>query len=405
MTFKYCKYKIKSCTSLAVLWTLLICSPAWAIDMLDGRFQVHGFIAQGMVNTSGNNFLGASNDDISYDFREIAVNASYRALPQLMFAGQIMSHRAGESDNGDPDFDYAFMDWTALSGEWGRAGIRLGRVKNPYGLYNTTRDVPFTRPSILLPQSIYFERTRKLSVSSDGVNLYADSIYDWGMLSAEVVLGYPLGDKASDVALLGNNVRGEFESALTQLYQVKYESPTGQYVLATTVVNLQEDYKPAASADLEAGSFRFDPVILSAQYNAENWTLTGEYAFRNASYKGFGPGLPNVSKDAESYYLQGTYRVQPKLEMLVRYDAAFNDRDDRNGNDYAVAKAGRLNFTQYTKDWTLGLRYDVTPAFMLRAEYHNIEGTSILPTLDNPLGVSSYEKNWDMWMLLGSYRF
>jgi len=390
---------------LGLLFNTICSAPAWALDLNDGAIQIHGFLSQGMVNTSGNNFLGKTNNSISYDFREIAVNASYRARPQLLFAGQIISHTAGESDNGDPGIDYAFMDWTALSGEWGRAGVRLGRVKNAYGLYNSTRDVSFTRPSILLPQSIYFERTRKLSVSSDGVNLYADYINDWGTLSAEVVLGYPLNDKASDVALLGNNVRGGFKSAFTQLYQVKYESPTGRYVFATTVVNLKNDYKPAAGIDLNAGSFYFDPVILSAQYNAENWTLTSEYAFRPSSMKGFGPFLPNISKDAESYYLQGTYKVLPKLEMLVRYDAEFNDRDDRNGNAYAAAKKGNLNFTQYTKDWTLGLRYDVTPAFMLRAEYHNIEGTAILPTLDNPLGLSSYDKNWDMWLLLASYRF
>jgi hypothetical protein len=47
--------------------------------------------------------------------------------------------------------------------------MRVGRIKTAYGLYNTTRDVPFTRPSIVLPQSIYFERTRNLTVSADGV--------------------------------------------------------------------------------------------------------------------------------------------------------------------------------------------------------------------------------------------
>ena len=30
-------------------------------------------------------------------------------------------------------------------------GIRLGRMKTPLGFYNDTLDVPFTRPSILLP--------------------------------------------------------------------------------------------------------------------------------------------------------------------------------------------------------------------------------------------------------------
>ncbi len=392
----------KICAAFSFCLALLMPSVAFAIDMQEGRLQIHGFIAQGMVNTSGNNFLGESKDSISYDFREIGVNASYRALPQLLFSGQIMSHRAGKSDDGDPDFDYAFMDWTAASGGWGRGGVRLGRVKNPYGLYNTSRDVPFTRQGILLPQSIYFERTRKITESSEGVDFYLDHINEWGTFSAEALLGWPVIDKASEAALV-NKAAGSFETDFTQLYQLKYESPTAQYVVAATVVNLGVNYKPAAVDVLKRGTFYFDPVILSAQYNAEKWSLAGEYAFRASKLRGFG-AFPNVSQDGESYYLQGTYRVIPKLEMLLRYDVAYSDRDDRSGNRFA-RRTGRPDFTQYTRDWTLGLRYDVTPEFMVRAEYHNIEGTSILPTLDNPAGPASFERRWDMWMLLGSYRF
>lgn len=398
----YYKYIHKISATLILSLVLLVPGSACAVDMLNGRLQLHGFISQGLVNTSGNNFLGKSDDSISHDFREIGLNASYRAAPQLLFSTQIMSHRAGKSDDGDPDFDYAFMDWTAFSGDWGRSGIRLGRVKNPYGLYNTSRDVPFARPGIILPQSIYFERTRKLSESSDGVGFYVDRLSDWGTLSAEVVMGYPLMDKASEAAVI-RNTAGSFETDFTQLYQLKYESPTAQYVLAATYLNLGVSYDPAAVDPLKSGDFLFDPVVLSAQYNAEKWSVTGEYAFRNTRLKGFG-AFPDISQVGESYYLQGTYKLMPKLEMLMRYDVTYSNRDDRSGNKYARAN-GKPDFTQYTKDWTLGLRYDVTPEFMLRAEYHNIEGTSILPSLDNPADSNLYQRRWDMWMLLGSYRF
>ncbi|PKO46233.1 MAG: hypothetical protein CVU29_06785 [Betaproteobacteria bacterium HGW-Betaproteobacteria-22] len=373
-----------------------------AVSLLDGRLQVHGFVSQGMVNTTGNNFLGDSDDSISYDFREIAVNASYLARPELLFSAQVMSHRAGESDNGDPDIDYAFVDWTAFTGNWGRVGVRLGRVKNAFGLYNATRDVPFTRAGVILPQSIYFERTRKLSLSSDGVSFYADKSTNVGTFSAEATLGKPGLDKSSEAAIIPNT-KGHFETDFTQLYQLKYESPTGQYVFALTHVNLGVSYRRAVNDTLQSGGFHFDPTLLSAQYNAENWSLTSEYARRPISLRGFG-AIPNVGQVGESYYVQGTYRVMPDWEIMLRYDAAYSNRDDRHGTSFAK-KTGRPGFTQYSKDWTLGLRYDVTPAFMLRAEYHAIEGTSILPPLDNTAGVSALEKRWDMFMLLGSYRF
>ncbi len=119
-------------------FSMLVPSLAGAVDMLDGKLQLHGFITQGMVNTTGNNFLGKSSDDISYDFREVGLNATYRALPQLQFSTQLISRKAGENDNGELRVGHAFVDWTVAAGDWGSSGIRVGRVRVPYGLYAET---------------------------------------------------------------------------------------------------------------------------------------------------------------------------------------------------------------------------------------------------------------------------
>jgi opacity protein-like surface antigen len=52
----------------------------------------------------------------------------------------------------------------------------------------------------------------------------------------------------------------------------------------------------------------------------------------------------------------------------------------------------------------LGLRWDVTSNFMLRAEYQWSNGTWTLPRRENPVPGDT-EKNWEMFSLLGSYRF
>ena len=85
-----------------------------------------------------------------------------RPLSNLQFSVQGLSRTAGEGSPGNIRLDYGFIDYTFSNQENSQFGIRLGRMKNPLGFYNDTRDVPFTRPSILLPQSIYFDRTRKL---------------------------------------------------------------------------------------------------------------------------------------------------------------------------------------------------------------------------------------------------
>lgn len=390
---------------LRVMALLLLGSgmQAHALDYLDGKLQVHGFLSQGIVFTSDNNFLGESEDG-SLDFREVGLNLSWRPNADWQVAGQLLSHRAGESDNGSVQVDYALVDWTALSGEWGRGGVRVGRVKTPYGLYNKTRDVAFTRPSIILPQSIYFERTRKVSIAADGAELYLEKYGEAGNLYVNLVAGWPdSSDKASEVAILGRDQAGKFRSDFTQLLQFMYEGSGGRYRLGITSVWHAADYRPGSGDPLHSGRFEFEPLILSGQYNAEDWSLTAEYALRPVRLSGFGV-FPTVEMTGESYYLQGTYRVTPKLEALLRYDVSYSNRDDRNGREFADSGPGRQAFTRYSKDWTLGLRYDVTPAFMVRAEYHRVDGTAWLTGLDN-LDPSALERRWDMFMLLGSFRF
>lgn len=394
------------CTGLrggvAALLSGCLMPAAHAWDDRDGSMQVHGFLSQGIVFTSDNRLFGSSEDG-SLDFREAGVNVSWRLHADWQLAGQLLSHRAGESDDGDARVDYALVDWTALSGEWGRAGVRLGRVKNPYGLYNKTRDVAFTRPSILLPQSIYFERTRNLAMASDGAELYLERHAPSGSLYLNLAAGWPdAGDRATEAALLGRQRPGRFNSEFTRLLQAMYEGEGGRYRVGITAAWVNVAYRRRGDALLSSGQIDFDPVIVSGQYNAETWSLTGEYALRKTRRRDFG-ALADIEFTGESYYLQATCRVRPKAELLLRYDVLYSDRDDRHGHAFARA-SGLPAHTRYARDWTMGLRYDVTPQFMLRAEYHRVDGTGWLPGLDNP-DPMALERRWDVIMLLGSFRF
>ena len=114
--------------------------------------QVHGFASLGYFNTTDNNFFGDTKQDSGdVDFWELGINGSWRALPNLQLSMQVVSRKAGEADDGDLRIDYGFLDYAFVSDVNKVLGVRLGRVINPLGLYNDTRDMPFTRPSILLP--------------------------------------------------------------------------------------------------------------------------------------------------------------------------------------------------------------------------------------------------------------
>lgn len=374
-----------------------------ALDYLDGKLQLHGFLTQGVVFTSDNNFLGESTGGGSLDFREIGMNASLRVSPDLQIAGQIVSHRAGEMDEGDPRLDYGLLDWTALSGEWGRGGVRLGRIKLPFGLYNETRDVASTRSGVILPQSIYFELARNVELSVDGLGLYLDRNTEYGNFYFTTHAGRGnVGDKSTVTGFLGQRVAGKFDSNLFKALNLLYEADGGRVRLGVTTWWASMDYQPGAADPVQAGRGSFHPIIFSAQYNAENWSLTAEHLVQDLEYRGFGV-RPDSSPVLQSDYLQGTYRLTPEWEVMLRYDVLYLDRSDRDGKK-AAAAFGTPPFMLFARDWTAGLRYDVTPNFMVRAEYHRINGTGWLSPLENPNPLA-LEQHWDMFMLLGSFYF
>lgn len=389
---------------------ILLSSIGWecvaqGVEELPGNLQIHGFASQGYILTSDNDFFGNSNSGGSFDFTELGLNASLRPLPKLQLSAQILSRRAGESDNGDIRLDYGFADYSFVSDETLRLGVRLGRLKNPLGLYNDTRDVAFTRPTILLPQSIYFDRSRDLALSADVAQFYGEHAGDFGDLSFQFSVGNPrVNDDETELVFLTRDLPGSLEDKTSYVGRLLYERDGGRLRLALSGAEVNIDYEPGAAfpMDLLAGSIRFQPLIFSAQYNAEKWSLTSEYALRKSRFQDFG-GIPDQSFTGESYYVQGAYRFTPRWEGVLRYDVLFSNRDDRDGSTFA-ARTGRPAHNLFAKDLTVGLRWDITPSFMVRAEYHRVNGTAWLPIPDNP-DLTAAEQRWDLFALLASYRF
>ncbi len=144
--------------------------PAHALDLGVGDWQMHGFLSQGYTYTSGNDFFGNSRGAGSLDFTELGVNVLGHPLPDLLFAVQGLYRNAAGSDDLGFRLDYANLDLRLPLGVSTRIGVRAGRVKNTFGLYNEGRDAIWTRPSVLLPQSVYFDALalRQPELSSDG---------------------------------------------------------------------------------------------------------------------------------------------------------------------------------------------------------------------------------------------
>jgi len=377
---------------------------------LPDTVQIHGFASQSYIHTSGNEFFGHSTNMGSLDFTEMGLNGSWRPIPQLQTSMQVVYRRAGKTDNQNVRLDFGFLDYNIINNGDTLFGVRGGRVFNPYGLYNDTRDMPFTRPSIFLPQSIYFDVNRNFSLSGDGVQIYAEHRTNFGNFSLQINGIYPRTDDPElNLNILGNS-SGYLTGDLSWMGRLSYETDNGKIKLSVTSAEINSHYKPLSVAanfcrdlpgTLCAGQFQFSPILFSARYIDGNWGLTGEYALRPTSFQNFGPSLPNISLTGESYYIQGHYRFAPQWEALLRYDVIYDNRDDRSGQKTA-ALTGYPAYTHFAKDITFGLRYDVTPWWMLRAEYHLINGVSWAPATENQ---DNTDQHWNMFAFSTSFRF
>lgn len=394
-------FKLNRYGNALILCCLFENAEAFDSDWLPQNLQIHGFLSQGFIHTSDNNFFGKTDDSISTDFRELGINASYRILPELQIAMQVVWRDAGKTDDSNVRIDYGLASYNLYSSEDSLLTLRGGRVPTPLGLYNDTRDVASTRPSILLPQSIYFDVNRNLALSADGGYMYGEHRTDYGDFSLNFGVIIPRMDDPDFKNTLVGSDPGEMEGDLSWVLRAGYEWESGLVKLAITYADFNADYNPSTDALFQAGSFRFNPLILSAQYNSEKWSLTGEYSLRRAQLRNFG-AIPDTVFTGQSFYIQGTYRLTSSLEALVRYDELIWDMDDRKGLKLAQAAPGITNHSRFAQDWTFGLRYEIVPALNFSAEYHRINGTGWLSNLENPQGTTQH---WNMYTIMMSYDF
>ena len=362
--------------------------------------QLQGFAAQSLITTSHNNYFGQTQHALGTGLTEAGINGVWRPHDRLLVAGQVLYRRAGKSDQQGVRLDYLQAVWQFLQTTDGGLELRAGKIKIPYGLYNETRDVPFTRPSILLPESVYFDTVRNFALAAPGVGLNAhwhDRRGEWQANLAAVRPGRL--DAATEANFLNIDQPGHLESSASYVAQLRWTSPDESTLAALSWVHASANYHPGPGDPLGPGKLLFSPWVLSLQKRLDTVTLTTEYARAHIRLWNFSQPI-GVSVTTRAWYVQGAWRFRSRWEALLRYDAIISPL--KNNPLYALT--GTPYYSRYAKDWTVGLRWDVTPSVMLRAELHHVTGTAWLSRLDNP-NPSAEARVWNMALLQASWRF
>lgn len=367
----------------------------------DWGIEINGAMAQGYAYSWGNQIFGSSLDG-SNQLSEVAITGRKVLFPRVLASGQLMARRAGQTSDGRMQVDYAQLDLLAISRLDSHLGLRIGKLKNAYGFFNSSRDVVFSRGAVTLPSSVYYDGTgfRDFFFSTEGVQLYGDHLF--GNSLGEFTLGWARKYDATDEfrsALNFEDWNGHIQVHDFWTAQWLHEWFDGRLRTGVSYLGVALDYinhdPESAIPDIYQES---DLYVLSVQWQTQTLTLTSEARFNESSTR---YDDTRLRSQGDGIYAQIRYRGSPQWSTYLRYDVLYPNRDDRSGR--ALAERGEPAHGAFGRDLTLG--WEWRPAFQwgVFGEYHWINGTAAASQTDN--GSRELDKHWQALLLMIGYRF
>jgi hypothetical protein len=383
-------------------WARVACAqsvvePEYHEPVLD----VHAFVSQGFIKSTDNQYLAKSKRG-SFEFSEVGVNLTRALGDNLRVGVQFFARDLGPIGNYRARFDWFNLDYHLF--DW--LGIRAGRTKLPYGLYNETSDIDAARVPVLLPQSVYPTANRDALLAQTGVELYgyvplgAGGALDYRLYGGTLYLD--LGD--SSTARLAN-----LEVPYVVGARIMWLPPLPGLQLGGTLQALRFDgvYNPSGPDDptlagLIAGNLvpagYNGPIafqlparlwLASLEYSVGDLSLATEYGRTLADMNITVPGRASPPvQTSESFYVMGSYRATPWFVPGVYYSVQFPNVKERHGR------------AAYQHDVALTLRFDLTQNWLLKAETHYMHGTAGLdPALNGGAARSTLEQDWAVFLL------
>jgi len=386
--------------------SLLLTLSSQAADLANSKLKVHGFVAQGAIDVNGSDFV---NDDgeLSFELTEVGLNASYQLSPDIRLAAQGAYLNGGNRYTDGFRIDYALIDWSIFHSENWQANIYIGRFKNYHWLYSSTRDIPHTRPSIILPQSVYFDGTRDMSVGGDGAALsakYNDELIgelDFNISSAESSIS-----KDQTRTIMGRFSDGRLSHDKDLQASIYWRPYFSQWQFGIALTNTDLTYHRGESGIFVDGQLGLKRLYTNAEYQGESWTfsvelLQEEMTIDSLLFPGF-----NRTTVGQGGFVQGQYQFTSELQLLARYEHYYANKDDKHGKDLEKITQGLIpSYFGYQNDATLGLTYHLSNNFQLQLEHHWIKGTARLTPVVIPDPTVNKKEYWQLSAIQLMYWF
>jgi hypothetical protein len=414
---------------------LLLLAGVAAGQGLGDPLYVTGFVSQGYLNTSNVNYLVPRSVNGTAEFAEAAITVVARPEDKLRVGIQLLARNFGDTGN-----DFVAVDWAYGDYHWRDwLGMRVGKVKMPFGFYNEGRDVDILRTAIFLPQSIYNEKMRDFIQAYQGAGAYGNFTLggygegEYHLFGGTLNVPDPTRGFWKDVyAGAAEDIEDEVEQIVsddtgrtaTATYDefrdavvsfpwvyggaVTWQTPLRGLSLGATGFqgrfNIQgrlrydvllEAETPGALPDYAAVVFDLDDTteidhiaVFSAEFLRDRWSLAAEFLHEK------------IGDDAAyGWYVQAGWQVGDRVALGAYYSHAQVDESD-------VAEVGLPDYYAWQSDFTLSLRVDLTEHWLLKIEDHFIDGVNLAQRRRLDVEKSDPRpKNWSMLAAKVTFHF
>ncbi|HVZ72937.1 MAG TPA: hypothetical protein VHJ20_11225 [Polyangia bacterium] len=357
-------------------------SPPPSLSLLPAP-QVHAFVSQGFIKGTKNNFLVDSKRG-SFEFTDVGINFTEPLTDRLRTGVQLFASQLGKAGDFTARMDWFYLDYRFA--DW--LGLRVGRTKIPFGLYNEINDIDSARVPVLLPQSVYPILNRDILLAQTGAELYgyfelgrgggleyrlyggtlfvSPPAAPAGATLADFQVPYLFGGRLMwDAPLEGLRLGGNVQALR---FNTTFDIPrTGMPTLV-----LEEDLP-------------FLLWLASAEYSHRDLLLAAEYGRWRADVEI--TGAPTYRVVNERYYAMAAYRFTRWFVPGVYYASLVTD----------IHKP--MTIDNYRRDWAATLRFDINPNWLVKLEGHFMNGTDELdPALNGGLPPAMLAKNWLLFL-------
>jgi hypothetical protein len=346
--------------------------------------EIHAFVSQGFIKTTRNNYL-ANSEQGSFEFTEVGLNFTKEVTDRMRVGMQLFMRDLGPIGNYKPQFDWFYLDYRFF--DW--LGVRAGRTKIPFGLYNEVNDIDSARVPILLPQSLYPAQNRDYLLAQTGGEIYGTiSLGAGGDLEYRGYGGTIFIDPSNYPTIQNFNVPYVIGGRLM------WQTPVAGLQAGGSVQALSLDGKTAVDPTNPTALTPFRiPVrlwVASLEYIVDDLLLAAEYSQWEADLVTDPPDAlpPQPTTVNERMYVMASYRVAPWFTPGAYYSLFFPNANNRTSGREA-----------YQHDVALTQRYDINEHWIFKLEGHFMHGTAGLdPALNGGAPLSGLVENWGVFL-------